>query len=215
MKPRKSQNRREHWIEVNLFADLKAQDKILLDYLVPYVVGLETKGRLVTYHYFREPEIRFRVRLKDKEDKAICRREVSRLARELVKSGLVSRWHFGNHGEKGKEYEGEADRYGTNGWRVAQAYFNRGAETALELLALKRMSGLENPLWGEGLGNPWEGGNRNPWKEREGDPLVFHWSRFVHLFSNQLGFDIGKEVELARKQAKNYAKVADEFGMEW
>ena len=44
---------------------------------------------------------------------------------------------------------------------------------------------------------------------------MFHWSRVVHLFSNQLGFDVVKEVELCTKQAERYRRVVGEFGMNW
>ena len=53
----------EHWIEVNLHAPLRVQDGILLDSLLPYVKRLRARGELVGFHFFREPEIRFRVRL--------------------------------------------------------------------------------------------------------------------------------------------------------
>jgi len=160
----------EHWVEVNLFAKRRDQDKILLDVLAPYVEGVRKKGTLVTFHFFREPEIRFRVRLNTGRAEASERKAITAMARSLRKRGLVSSWHFGNHGEAGKVYSGEEDRYGVNGWQVAQDYFRSGAETALRLLELKGKGRLENPLWARGLGNPWEGGERNPWREREDDP---------------------------------------------
>jgi hypothetical protein len=205
----------EHWIEINLQAELRDQDRILLDELLPYARSLERKGTLVTFHYFREPEIRFRVRMKTARGKAKERKRIELIARKLVSQGLVSEWHFGEHGESGKEYEGEEDRYGKRGWKIAQEYFNRGAVAALGLLELKRSGKLENPLWARGLGNPWEGGDKNPWKEREDDPLVYHWSRYVHLFSNQLGFDIDAEAKLCSKQAERYRRISDEFGIKW
>ena len=205
----------EHWVEVNLGADVPAQDGILLDTLRPFVERLEKSGELVTWHYFREPEIRFRVRLRTGAAKKRQARDMSKVAESLRRDGLVSGWHYGNHGEEGSEYLGEEDRYGRNGWKVAQAYFRNGAETALDLLELKRRSRLESPLWAKGLGNPWEGGGRNPWKEREEDPLVYNWSRFVHLFSNQLGFDMEKEADLCSKQSERYRRVMKEFGMRW
>lgn len=205
----------EHWIEVNLGAAVEDQDAILLDVLRPHVERLKRTGELITWHYFREPEIRFRMRLRSK---AAYRRQtiaISRLADSLKERGVVSEWHFGNHGEAGKEYTGEEDRYGKNGWLVSQDYFRNGSETALDLLELKRDSRLESPLWARGLGNPWEGGRRNPWREREEDPLVYHWSRLVHLFTNQLGFDMEKEAELCSKQSERYNRVMKEFGMRW
>ena len=142
-------------------------------------------------------------------------RNLARIADGLVRKKLVSEWHFGRHGEKGVDYTGEEDRYGQNGWKVTQDYVRQGSETALRLLELKRSSKLENPLWAKGLGNPWEGGENNPWREREEDPLVYHWSRFVHLFSNQLGFDMEREAELCQRQAEQYRRVTKEFGMKW
>lgn len=205
----------EHWIEVNLDAAVPVQDGILLDVLRPYVRRLEEKGELVSWHYFREPEIRFRVRLKSRAAKSKQAQVVSKLADSLRRKKLVSEWHFGNHGEEGTVYAGEVDRYGEHGWSVAQEYFRNGSEVALELIELKRKSRLESPLWAKGLGNPWEGGARNPWRERQDDPLVYHWSRFVHLFTNQLGFDMEREADLCSKQSERYLMVMKEFGMRW
>ena len=205
----------EHWVEINLEGDVAEQDAILLDVLQPYVRRLEKKNALVTYHYFREPELRFRVRLKTAASRRREARALARIAGSLSRKGLISGWRFGKHGESGVEYSGEEDRYGKEGWKVAQDYFRDGADTALRLLYLKRRSRLENVLWAKGLGNPWEGGDQNPWREKEEDPLAFHWSRFVHLFSNQLGFDMEREVELCAKQAERYRQVAVDFGMKW
>jgi hypothetical protein len=204
----------EHWLEVNLKAKVRDQDGILLDVLAPYVDRLKETGKLVGFHYFREPEIRFRIRLRSEKDRRNEKVAIEAIAQSLKRKGLVSEWHFGNHGDASEEYRGEEDRYGKNGWKVAQEYFQNGAETALKLLELKRRSKLENPLWAKGLGNPWEGGEDNPWKEREEDPLVYQWSRYVHLFTNQLGFDIDDEARLCAKQSERYAKIWA-MGIEW
>jgi hypothetical protein len=205
----------EHWVEINLFAEVRTQDSILLDVLWPYVKKLRARGALVTFHYFREPGIRFRVRLKNRAERSAQKRALEGVARRLAKRGEISGWSFGRHGEPGFEYTGEEDRYGKNGWKVAQMYFEDGAETALILLDLKRRSRLESALWAKGLGNPWEGGESNPWREKVADPLAFHWSRYVHLFSNQLGFDMQDEAGLSARQAEGYRRVHDEVGMEW
>ncbi len=205
----------EQWVEVNLFGPGDRQDEVLLRNLVPYVNQLKRRGVLVTYHYFREPEIRFRVRLKTAREKARQKAELTKLARTLSRRGLIDKWAFGNHGVEGEEYVGEEDRYGTKGWAVAQEYFEHGAETALKLLSLREKGGLENPLWGKGIGNPWEGGERNPWRGERSDPREFHWSRYVHLFSNQLGFDMLKEAEQSERQAEKYREVVREFGIRW
>lgn len=205
----------EHWVEINLGAEVDVQDQILLDVLRPYAGRLERRGELLSFHYFREPEIRFRVRLRNATSRKRAMANLARIAEGLSREKLISWWHFGSHGEKGVEYCGEEDRYGVNGWKVTQDYIRQGSETALRLLELKRRSKLESPLWAKGLGNPWEGGDANPWREREEDPLVYHWSRFVHLFSNQLGFDMEKEAALCRKQANRYGQVVKEFGMKW
>ena len=205
----------EHWIEINLLAELDRQNGILLDVLKPYVDRLKKRKVLVTWHFFREPEIRFRVRLTSRKAKVTESGAVAALAESLRRRGLVRGWRFGNHGEKGAPYDGEEDRYGTNGWKAAQDYFSHGSETALRLLRLKVDSSLESPLWAKGRGNPWEGGEKNPWRERESDPLLYHWSRHVHLFTNQLGFDIDDEVELCKKQAERYNRISKELGMKW
>ncbi len=205
----------EHWIEINLMGGREEQDAVLLDVLRPYVRRLRESGNLLTWHYFREPEIRFRIRVRTEKARTKETAKLAGIAESLADKKLVSEWHFGNHGETRKDYVGEEDRYGKNGWRVAQGYFERGAETALDLLELRRKTRLENPLWARGLGNPWEGGGRNPWREREDDPLVYHWSRYVHLFSSQIGFDIDEESRLCRKQAERYSRISKEFGVKW
>ena len=203
----------EYWVEINLFAKLADQNRILLDVLWPYVKGLRKRGILGSWHFFREPEIRFRVRVKNEKEMHAQTKALEGIAKRLKGEGSISKWRFGNHGEKGT-YVGEVDRYGRNGWKVAQKYFEDGAETALGLLALKRKSGLESPLWAKGLGNPWEGGRKNPWRHKVDDPLAFHWSRHTHLFTNQLGFSIEDEVQLSERQAEKYRKVAKQ-GMKW
>jgi len=205
----------EYWIEINLLAKRRIQDEILLDILKPHVEKLQNKGVLVTWHFFREPEIRVRVRLRNESSRAKEIEALAKLANSLQKRRLISDWHFGNHGAKGLNYAGEEDRYGCNGWKIAQDYFNQGSEIALRLLALKKQNKLENPLWAKSLGNPWEGGKRNPWRERLKNPLVYHWSRYVHLFTNQIGFDIKDEVKLCSRQAVRYRTVMKNFGMKW
>lgn len=205
----------EYWVEVNLFAKSARQNEILLNVLKPHVDRLRKEGVLVTWHFFREPEIRFRVRLSSKPAKLMETRRVAALANSLRERGLISNWHFGNHGDANRAYVGEQDRYGQNGWKVAQDYFNLGSEIALRLLALRTQNRLENPLWGRGLGNPWEGGIKNPWRERQKNPIVYHWSRYVHLFTNQLGFEINDEVRLCSRQADRYRRVMKEIGMKW
>jgi Lantibiotic biosynthesis dehydratase C-term len=205
----------EHWIEINLSAKARTQDLVLLRVLRPYVEELRRKGELVTYHFFREPEIRFRVRLRRASVKAQEAKALSRIAESLVRRRLVTEWHFGNHGDVGGRYVGEEERYGKNGWKVAQDYFQSGSEAAMKLLELRDGGLLESPLWSRGLGNPWEGGGRNPWREKVEDPLAYHWSRYVHLFTNQLGFDIDDEVKLCRRQAEGYKRVSGDFGMKW
>ena len=140
----------EHWIEINLDAEVSAQDGILLDILRPHVRRMRRSGVVLGYHYFREPEIRFRVRLVSHREKTKEVARLSRLADSMVRKKLVSSWHFGSHGEEGAEYHGEEDRYGRNGWKVAQGYFEDGSETALRLLDLMWRARVENPLWGWG-----------------------------------------------------------------
>jgi len=205
----------EHWIEINLMAEPEVQNTILLDVLRPYVERLRESGTLLTWHYFREPEIRFRIRVRSKKAKMTETVTLAELADRLAKRKLISSWHFGSHGETRKNYIGEEDRYGRNGWKVAQEYFERGAETALGLLELRRESKLENPLWARRQGNPWEGGDKNPWQAREDDPLIYHWSRYVHLFSSQIGFNIDKESKLCEKQAQRYRLISKELGVKW
>jgi hypothetical protein len=199
---------KEFWIEVNIDTPVEKQDELLLESLVPFLDTYE--GIWLTWHFFREPELRFRIRAKDKL-------ALSMMKRSLTKGldGLGLKWWYGRHGVKGKQYYGEEDRYGKYGWLVAQDYFHDGAKTALRLIRFKRWGELESPLWSKGKGNPWEGGSKNPWKEREEDPMLFNWSRIVHLISNQMGFNMEKEAELCAKQSKRYKQLVEEQGLTW
>ncbi len=99
----------------------------------------------MTYHFFREPEIRFRVRLTSAKTEAAERKALFRIADSLKRKKLVAEWHFGNHGEKGVIYRGERDRYGKNGWKSGRrnsttgrkrpwAYFPSSAAPASRIL---------------------------------------------------------------------------------
>lgn len=203
----------EHWVEINLFADLGVQDDILLGVLWPHVKRLRRKGALLSFHYFREPEIRFRMRLTTELEMRAQERKLGEIAERLKRRGLVSKWNFGDHGAADKRYVGEEDRYGKNGWLVAQRYFEEGAEAALGLLDLKRKSKLENVLQSKSK-DTWGWKGSDEWRARTEDPVVFHWSRRVHLFTNQLGYNIEDEAELCSRQAERYRQVASQ-GVRW
>jgi len=48
-----------------------------------------------------------------------------------------------------------------------------------------------------------------------GEPHFYHWSRYVHLFTNQLGFDMDMESILCAKQSERYARISKDFGLKW
>ncbi len=68
-------------------AELEDQENVLLRVLKPYVEKLKKSGTLVTFHFFREPEIRFRVRLNSKKAKAREALREPREGREGIRRG--------------------------------------------------------------------------------------------------------------------------------
>jgi hypothetical protein len=76
-------------------------------------------------------------------------------------------------------YEGEEDFYGKNGWEYIQKFFHRNTSTALE----------------------WQFGNFE--KSRE-----FYARRYIHLMSNNLGYNYTTESKLYAKMAWRYFVIS-------
>mgnify|MGYP005634972143 CR=1 FL=1 len=78
---------------------------------------------------------------------------------------LFADYCYGNHGECGKEYVGEEDRYGSEGWNLVAKMLNFGSEIALKLIKKRENMGRSNEFK---------------------MPLDVYVDRYDHLFLNQI-----------------------------
>lgn len=120
---------KENWIEINItLRNRNDTEAFLVSFIKPLVEQWESEKRIMTFHYFLEPNIRFRVRAVDEISKDYCR---SGLENELKFNNLVEKFEFGCHGDPAAQYEGEQEQYGVIGWQIAQKYFEYGSRIAI------------------------------------------------------------------------------------
>jgi hypothetical protein len=163
------------WIEVNIPARADERTRLLLE-LVDPLVQEHFAGRVKTWFYFWEPELRLRIRWADPEQANSARAELTGFLDRAKADGKLEDWYEGNHGARGEVYGGEADLYGGEIWELTANDWMSGSELALAIVR----------------------------SEAEGvltQPRDFHWRRRVHLFSNQLWVD---EIALCLRQAHGY-----------
>jgi hypothetical protein len=170
----------EAWIEVNLVPNEPLDATLLID-AIDHLVHEELRDDVETWFYFWEPDLRLRIRWREPA-RTVELNGVLRSALERDQAaGRFKDWYEGAHGERGKAYLGEADFYGEEVWPQIQKDWMSGSELALLLIKLDRAGALQ--------------------KNRE-----FHWSRHVHLFTNQLYGSWDAEVQLCLNQALGYLR---------
>ena len=86
----------------------------------------------------------------------------------------------GSHGERGKTYPGEADKFGSDMWPITYQNWMSGCEMALTILNLIAEGAVLKM-----------------------SPEV-HWAYRVHMFSNPLGLSYKGEADLSLVRALNY-----------
>lgn len=170
----------EAWIELNLVPARERDPRLLTGLLTELVHG-ELASEIETWFFFWEPELRLRIRWKDGEHGEANRARLAERVERGRREGLLVDWYEGAHGERGLAYTGEAAVYGPEAWPRVQRDWMNGSELALLLVEL-------------------EAGGR-----LTGTP-AFHWSRHVHLFSNQLFGTWDAEIELCLRQALGYLR---------
>lgn len=163
------------WMEVNIAARADERVRLLLD-LVDPLVHEHLAGRVRTWFYFWEPELRLRIRWTDPAQADGARAEVAALLDRAKVDGNIRDWFEGSHGVRGEVYPGEGDLYGDDVWELTASDWMSGSELALAIVRLDAERALTQPP-------------------------EFHWSRRVHLFSNQLWLD---EIALCLRQAHGY-----------
>jgi Lantibiotic biosynthesis dehydratase C-term len=171
-----SRNAPTEWIEVNIVPVFPEQlERLLLDVVDP-LIHVHFSGRIATWFYFWEPACRLRMRWREPERADSNRSDLALFLNAAEREGKLAEWYEGNHGEKGKTYQGEADFYGDEVWELTAKDWMSGSELALALVKLDTENRLTRPL-------------------------ELHWGRRVHLFSNQLLLD---EVPLCLRHAHAY-----------
>jgi hypothetical protein len=166
----------QEWVEVNIAPSPREPPERLLIDVVDPLDHDRLDGRVETWFYFWEPELRLRIRWQQPTRAAECRDELVAFLDAAERDGMFASWYEGAHGEKGGTYRGEADLYGEEVWERTAKDWMGGSELALALVKLDTEHRLTRPR-------------------------SFHWERRVHLFSNQLLLD---EVPLCLRQAHGY-----------
>jgi hypothetical protein len=171
----------QEWVEVNIVpSSREAPERLLLDVVDPLVHD-RLEGRVETWFYFWEPELRLRIRWQQPKRAAEGRDELIAFLDAAERGGMLASWYEGSHGKKGGTYLGEAALYGEEVWELTSKDWMGGSELALALVKLDSENRLTRPR-------------------------SFHWERRVHLFSNQLLLD---EVPLCLRQARGYLSMRD------
>ena len=165
------------WIEVNIGVNNnpEARNFVLVNFVAPLV---RKRGRqdLRSWHFLWEgkpwPELKevgITLRLRFYGKNGIIdqlKQQIDKKLTELEKSR--SEFYFGHcfgeHGNCGKEYKGEAKGWGTKGWKLGVKMLEFGSETALELIKNKDKLGKS---------------------EEYKKPVNFYADRYVHCFLNQ------------------------------
>jgi Lantibiotic biosynthesis dehydratase C-term len=176
----------EVWTEVNLFPAREPSESLLTG-LIGDLVHETFRGELETWFFFREPELRLRLRWSDPARVEALRSTLGQALDDAVGHGALVEWFEGAHGRRGETYEGEAEMYGTELWSLVQKDWMNGSELAVRIAELEEAGELSRPR-------------------------PFHWERHVHLFTNQLFGSWDSEIELCLAQALGYLRHSTAAG---
>jgi hypothetical protein len=172
------------WVEVNILPSSPDQrERLLLD-VIDQLIHEKLSGRMEIWIYFWESDppplhLRLRIRWQRPEQSNEYRGELFALLNAAKSGDQLADWYEGNHGVRDEVYQGEDDAYGAEVWEAISRDWMSGSELALTLVKLESNGQLTQSL-------------------------QFHWERRVHLFSNQLGFNLQDEVYLSLRQARGY-----------
>ena len=170
----------EAWTEVDLAPTRALDENVLVDY-VDKLVHEQLADAIAVWFWFWEPELRLRLRWKDAARVDEHRATLARILDTWRAEGAIESWYEGAHGREGETYVGEAETYGAEVWPLVQLDWMHGSELALAIIKLDREGRLTQPR-------------------------RFHWTRRVHLFTNQTFQTWQAEVELSLRQAVGYAR---------
>ena len=171
---------REAWTEVNIAPARALDESVIADY-IDDLVHVRIADAIAVWFWFWEPALRLRLRWKDADRVDEHRATLAEILDTWHADGVIESWYEGAHGNKGETYVGEADNYGEEIWPRLQLDWMHSSELALAVIKLDREGRLTKPR-------------------------DYHWTRRVHLFTNQVFQTWEAEVELSLRQAVGYAR---------
>jgi hypothetical protein len=165
----------DKWIELNVIPTDDSRIDVILSGLVKaYISRLSGSGTRFHWHFFREPDLRWRILASSGAvDTIKAELHASLTTLEKTEPQTYSRHFFGAHGVPNKEYPGEEDSYG-DAWELCYKRWEAGSNLALMLCTT-----------------------------RSGERRDFHARRDMHLILNQLGYTRLQEAQLHRVEAEN------------
>jgi hypothetical protein len=173
------------WIETNIYTNKESQvNDVLVNFVKPYIDNLYNSINRISWHYFREPHIVFRIYGEDETIK-IVKEELELLLNTFERNEpeIYYRHFFGAFCKEGDEYKGEAELYGEDAWELCYKRWETGSNLALQLLS------------------------KEPIKS-----IPFHYTRDIHLFENQLGFEYSDAITIYMKWVKRLMEcLPDEY----
>ena len=171
------------WIEYNITPSVP-KDEFLATVIAPFL----TENPPESWHFFWEPGENWKPGKKIKDRNVVMRlrllgsddlQEEFRCFLAVEGAGAVRTYYEGAHGERGKEYKGEAQQYGPKAWPVTYKYWQAISELALQLAVLAYNGDLELPR-------------------------SYHWKRLAHLSANQMCLP---DIRMNLEQGHRYLQV--------
>lgn len=156
-----------NWIEVSIFQKDLRQDILEDIVMVLYneiIYPYKIEGMIESWHFFREPELRFRIELKSEENKEKAKKDLADNLERIKNKGLITKWYFSRHGREGEEYNGEEDFYGKVLFKKQKDLWHNFAELFVKMKTMENLQIME--------------------KSRD-----FQYKRLRHLLANILGVD--------------------------
>jgi hypothetical protein len=144
--PVSQQNAVEWWIEVEIYSletDQTLNDEILID-LHENIIQQE-RTQIVTWHFFREPTLRFRLEIINKDNRDRIADEIDGYLQSLT---TIEDHYFALHGNRinnlDEGYAGEREDY-QRMWPYQKKIWEWGAEMTVEAIKEKELTKENNP----------------------------------------------------------------------
>jgi hypothetical protein len=171
------------WIELNVYlSDDGKFNQVLNDLVKPVIKRLYDNGKLLSWHYFREPHLCWRIFGEEWFIEGVKEELDTQLGiLEKENPEIYKNHFFGAFCEAGKNYAGEAELYGSNAWQLCYKRWEAGSNLALLLCT----------------------------QDTE-KSIPFHYTRDIHLMENQLGLELSDTITIYLKWVKKLMEC-DEY----